>query len=348
MINNNNKYMKRCLQLALNGAGNVAPNPMVGCVIVYNNSIIGEGFHRKYGEAHAEVNAINSVKDKSLLKEATAYVNLEPCSHFGKTPPCADLLIQHQLKEVVIANVDINPLVANQGIGKLKAAGINVVTGVLEKEASYLNKRFFTFHKHKRPFIILKWAQTLDGFMDIERAYPGDNKKYWITNDELKILVHKWRSEEASIMIGTNTALNDNPQLNVRLWEGKNPLRIILDEHLDLPHRLHVFDNSVPTIIFNSKLEERKGNTLFKKINFKENVNKLILESLYSLNIQSVIVEGGRELLQSFIDLGLWDEARILTGNKSFNKGLSAPVIKGNIVSFETINKDTVTIMTNF
>ncbi len=348
MINNNNKYMKRCLQLALNGAGNVAPNPMVGCVIVYNNIIIGEGFHRKYGEAHAEVNAINSVKDKSLLKEATAYVNLEPCSHFGKTPPCADLLIQHQMKEVVIANVDINPLVANKGIDKLKEAGINVVTGVLEKEAYDLNKRFFTFHKYKRPFIILKWAQTLDGFMDIERGYPGDNKKYWITNDELRILVHKWRSEEASIMIGTNTALNDNPQLNVRLWEGNNPLRIVLDENLDLPHRLHVFDNSVLTIIFNSKLEERKGNTLFKKINFKENIIKLILDYLYSINIQSVIVEGGRELLQSYIDLDLWDEARILTGNKTFNKGLSAPVIKGNIISSETINKDTVTIMSNF
>ncbi|MEI6823467.1 MAG: bifunctional diaminohydroxyphosphoribosylaminopyrimidine deaminase/5-amino-6-(5-phosphoribosylamino)uracil reductase RibD [Bacteroidota bacterium] len=348
MINNNNKYMKRCLQLALNGAGNVAPNPMVGCVIVNNNIIIGEGFHRKYGEAHAEVNAINSVKDKSLLKEATAYVNLEPCSHFGKTPPCADLLIQHQLKEVVIANVDINPLVANKGIDKLKEAGINVVTGVLEKEAYDLNRRFFTFHKHKRPYIILKWAQTLDGFMDIERAYAGDNKKYWITNDELRILVHKWRSEEASIMIGTNTALNDNPQLNVRLWEGNNPLRIVLDENLDLPHRLHVFDNSVLTIIFNSKLEERKGNTMFKKINFKENIIKLILDYLYSINIQSVIVEGGRELLQSYIDLGLWDEARILTGNKTFNKGLSAPVIKGNIISSETINKDTVTIMSNF
>ncbi len=346
MFNIHERYMKRCLELAVNGRGNVAPNPMVGCVIVHNNIIIGEGYHQKYGEAHAEVNAINSVKDKSLLKEATAYVNLEPCSHFGKTPPCSDLLIKHNIKEVVIANVDINPLVANKGINKLKQAGINVISGILEEEAYELNKRFFTFHKEKRPYIILKWAQTLDGFMDIERAYPGDNKQYWITNDELKIIVHKWRSEEAAIMIGTNTALNDNPQLNVRLWKGNNPLRIILDELLELPEHLYIFDNSVPTLIFNSSKDETEGNIVFKKLDFNNNIILQILDYLYTLNIQSVIVEGGRELLQSFINLGIWDEARILTGNKTFNKGLAAPDINGKIISKEVINNDSITIMT--
>lgn len=344
-MNEHYTYMLRCLELAKKGFGSVAPNPMVGCVIVHNEIIIGEGCHQKYGEAHAEVNAINSVKDKTLLSKATVYVNLEPCSHYGKTPPCADLLIKHQVKEVIIANTDPNPLVAGKGIEKLKEAGINVTTGILEIEAKALNKRFFCYHTKKRPYIILKWAKTLDGFMDIDRSQAGNNLKYWITNNELKILVHKWRSEEPAIMVGTNTALNDNPQLNIRYWQGNQPLRLVIDESLSLPKTLHLFDQQNPTVIFTAIKEEKKLNLTYQYINFNDNPLQKILDYLYETKITSVIIEGGKELLQSFIEQDLWDEARILTGNKHFLKGLIAPEIKGNIISDEEINKDRLTII---
>ena len=344
-MNEHRTYMLRCLELAKKGFGSVAPNPMVGCVIVHNGIIIGEGFHQKYGEAHAEVNAINSVKDKTLLSKATVYVNLEPCSHYGKTPPCADLLIKHQVKEVIIANTDPNPLVAGKGIEKLKEAGINVITGILEDEAKALNKRFFCYHTKKRPYIILKWAKTLDGFIDIDRSQAGNNLKYWITNDELKILVHKWRSEEPAIMVGTNTALNDNPQLNIRYWQGNQPLRLVIDENLSLPKILHLFDQQNPTVIFTAKKEESKRNLTYQYINFNDNPLRQILDYLYETKITSVIIEGGKELLQSFIEQGLWDEARILTGNKYFDKGLKAPEIKGKIISDVEIKNDRFVIL---
>ncbi|MFZ4740844.1 MAG: bifunctional diaminohydroxyphosphoribosylaminopyrimidine deaminase/5-amino-6-(5-phosphoribosylamino)uracil reductase RibD [Bacteroidales bacterium] len=340
-------YMLRCLELAKKGFGSVAPNPMVGCVIVHDGIIIGEGFHQLYGEAHAEVNAIHSVINKELLPESTVYVNLEPCSHYGKTPPCADLLIKHQVKEVIIANTDPNPLVAGKGIEKLKNAGIKVNTGILDNEAKALNKRFFCYYTKKRPYIILKWAKTLDGFMDIDRSQEGNNLKYWITNDELKILVHKWRSEEPAIMVGTNTALNDNPQLNIRYWKGIQPLRLVIDENLSLPKTLLLFDQQNPTVIFTAKKEESKHNLTYQYIKFNDNPLRQILNYLYEKKITSVIIEGGKELLQSFIEQGLWDEARVLTGNKYFFKGLISLEIKGKIISDEEINKDRLTIIYN-
>lgn len=346
-MNNDEKYIERCFELASRGLGNVSPNPMVGCVIVFQDKIIGEGYHRKYGEAHAEVNAVNAVNDKELLKESTVYVSLEPCSHYGKTPPCAELLIKHQVKKVVVANIDPNPLVAGKGFKLLKDAGIEVISGVLEDKGKELNKRFFTYFEKKRPYIILKWAKTLDAFMDIDRSEPGNNQKYWITNEKLKILVHKWRSQEDAIMIGTKTAINDNPQLNVRLWHGNQPLRIVLDEKAELSDNLNIFDKSSPTLIFTALKNENQANLAYKQIDFCNNPIIAILDYLYEIKITSLIVEGGKELLLSFINQGIWDEARILTGNKTFGTGLKAPDIKGRILFREMIDNDTVEIIRN-
>jgi diaminohydroxyphosphoribosylaminopyrimidine deaminase/5-amino-6-(5-phosphoribosylamino)uracil reductase len=327
----NNKQMIRCLELAKQGIGNVAPNPMVGCVIVYQNKIIAVGYHEKYGEAHAEVNAINTVMDKSVLKKSTLYVNLEPCAHTGKTPPCADLIIKHQIPNVVIGCIDTYSEVAGKGIEKLRAAGVNVTVGVLEEKAKELNKRFFTFHNKKRPFIILKWAETKDGFIDIERSIDSNqNDKIvdnWITSPFSKKLVHQWRSEEQAIMIGTNTALNDNPKLTVREVEGKNPLRVVLDVNLRLPEQLNVFDGSTPTLIFNALKSELKHNLEFIKIDKNKELIPQILNELYQRNILSIIIEGGTQLLQTFIDANCWDEAKVFIGNKYFTKGLKAPLI---------------------
>jgi len=321
-------FMSRCLQLAENGLGNAAPNPMVGSVIVHNNKIIGEGFHRKCGEAHAEVNAINSVKDKELLKDSTLYVNLEPCSHYGKTPPCSNLIIQHKIPRVVIGCKDTFSLVSGRGIEQLKNAGCAVIVGVMENEARWLNRRFFTFHEKKRPYIVLKWAQTIDGFVDVKRNENEPSKPFWITNDLCKRLVHKWRSEEQAIMVGTNTALKDNPQLNVREWFGNMPLRIVTDRNLRLPKNLNIFDNSQKTLIFNSLKNEISDKIEFVKIDFSENKKNSvlqILEKLYERNILSVFVEGGSELLNTFISNHLWDEARVFTGHKYFYEGTKAP-----------------------
>jgi diaminohydroxyphosphoribosylaminopyrimidine deaminase/5-amino-6-(5-phosphoribosylamino)uracil reductase len=346
-MNEHELYMQRCLSLAKQGLGSVAPNPMVGCVIVHQGDIIGEGYHREYGGPHAEVNAINAVNDKSLLFESTVYVNLEPCSHYGKTPPCADLLIKHKVKEVIIACTDPNQLVAGKGIEKLSKAGIIVKCGVLEEEAKALNKRFFCFHTQQRPYIIMKWAKTRDGFMDIDRSEKGGNLKYWITNNELKILVHKWRTEEAAILVGTNTALNDNPQLNIRYWQGKQPLRLVLDEELILPANLHLFDQQYATVVFTAKQAENRANLTFVKIDFTKPLLKQILAYLYAVNISSLLVEGGKELLLTFINEGLWDEARILTGNKKFGKGLEAPELQGEIIYDAEINGDNICFIKN-
>ena len=296
---------------------------MVGCAIVLNDRIMGEGWHQKAGKAHAEVNAINAVKDKSLLPKATLYVSLEPCSHYGKTPPCSDLIIAHGIKKVVIGTVDPFAEVAGRGIQKLMAAGCDVFVGVLEEECQALNHRFFSFHQKKRPYIILKWAQTLDGF--IAPKDQSDRKPVWITREISRQLVHKWRSEEQAILVGTTTGMKDNPKLNVRLWEGNNPVRIVLDKSSKLPKDSHLLNGEIPTIMLSEQQEESKKNLLFEKIDFAQHVPKQVCEILHKHGLQSVIVEGGSKTLQSFIDANLWDEARVFTGNTYFKEGVPAP-----------------------
>ena len=328
-MNIHEKYIKRCINLAQNGLGTTFPNPMVGSVIVYENQIIGEGWHKKAGEPHAEVNAIRSVKDKSLLKKATIYVSLEPCSHFGKTPPCCDLIIEHQIPNVVVGTVDPNEKVAGNGIKKLIAAGANVTVGVLEKECNELNKRFFTFHQQKRPYIILKWAQSQDGFLSPEKEIEQDRKPVWITNAYSRQLVHKWRSEEQAILAGTQTVIDDNPKLNTRDWSGNNPVRVVLDQNNRIPKDSFVFDNTVKTILFTkSETNLSAENTNFEVIDFNQNIIPQILAVLHQNQIQSIIIEGGLQTLQSFIDENIWDEARIFIGNISFEKGTKAPMIQ--------------------
>jgi diaminohydroxyphosphoribosylaminopyrimidine deaminase/5-amino-6-(5-phosphoribosylamino)uracil reductase len=281
MTASDEKYMKRCLELARFGLGNVAPNPMVGAVIVYNGFIIGEGYHQKYGGAHAEVNAINSVRDKSLLDKSTLYVNLEPCSHFGKTPPCADLIVERKIPKVVIGTMDTFEKVSGRGAAILEKNGIKVCRGCLEKESREINKRFFTFHEKKRPYVILKWAETADGFIDRVRE-PGQTEPSWITDEIARMLVHKWRTEEQSIMIGTHTAMMDNPRLNVRSWTGKNPVRIVLDRELKLSSVLHIFDQSQPTLVFTEKKAESGVNPEYIKVRFDDTLLTAIMNECYN------------------------------------------------------------------
>ncbi len=321
MNNSHKDYMQRCLELAQMGIRNAAPNPMVGSVIVHNGKIIGEGYHMQYGGPHAEVNAVNSVKNPELLPESTLYVNLEPCAHYGKTPPCSLLIIQNKIPKVVIGCVDTFSKVSGKGIEMMEKAGIEVTTGILEKESRELNKRFFTFHEQKRPYIILKWAETSDGFIDKEGNEPGA----WITDDVCRVAVHKMRAEEAAIMVGTNTALIDNPALNVREWTGNNPVRIVLDRTLRLPGNLRLFDGSQPTIVFTEKEKEAGNNLSYVTLDFSQNVIPQILEHLYRQNLTSLIVEGGTRLLQSFIDMNLWDEAFRFIGPTRFETGIKGP-----------------------
>jgi len=320
--------MNRCLELAAKGVGNVAPNPMVGCVIVLDDKIIGEGYHQQYGKEHAEVNAINSVENKELLKKATLYVNLEPCSHHGKTPPCADLIIQYQIPVVAIGNVDTNEKVSGKGIEKLLKAGISVKSGVLEKDCKQLNKRFFTFHEKKRPYIILKWAQTSDGFIDENRS--SDTKALQITNDESNKLSHLWRSQEQAIMIGKNTALLDNPKLTVRNVKGKNPLRVVTDRNLSLPENYFLLDKSTPTLVFTAADIPSEKNLEYVKLDFDEPLIIQILEILWKKSIQSILVEGGTQVLNSFISNNCWDEARVFISPKTINDGVNAPSLEIN------------------
>ncbi|MBF2709149.1 bifunctional diaminohydroxyphosphoribosylaminopyrimidine deaminase/5-amino-6-(5-phosphoribosylamino)uracil reductase RibD [Flavobacterium soyangense] len=347
------KYMRRCIELAKNGLGTTYPNPLVGSVIVYNNKIIGEGWHKKSGEPHAEVNAVNSVKDKSLLKKSTIYVSLEPCSHFGKTPPCCDLIIENEIPNVVIGTIDPNIKVAGNGIKKLIETGKNVTVGILESECMELNKRFFTFHLKKRPYVILKWAETQDGFIApiIHGQAQDDIKKrkpVWIANEFSRQLVHKWRSEEQAILVGTNTVINDNPKLDVRDWEGNSPIRIILDQNNRIPKNSHIFDNKVKTIIFSNLANaNNKENTTFEIIDFKQNLANQILKALYKHKIQSVIIEGGTQTLQTFIDENLWDEARIFIGNSCFENGTKAPIIALKNIKKHSIGNDTLIISRN-
>ena len=330
--------MFRALELAQLGVGAVSPNPRVGCVIVANGRIIGEGWHQKYGQAHAEVNAIRSVSDQNLLKSSTIYVNLEPCSHFGKTPPCADLLVQHQVKKVVISNLDVNPLVAGKGIEKLRSAGIEVLTGILEQQGEDLNERFFTFIKRQRPYIILKWAQTADGFL--ARA---NNDSKWISNALSRQLVHKWRSEEDAVLVGTNTAAHDNPSLTVRDWSGRNPKRVVIDRFMRLPQTLHLFDQSVDTVCYNLVKQEERSHLVFAKLSEKDFIKDLV-NDLYARNIQSVIVEGGAQTLQLFLEGGWWDEARVFTSRQTFTEGVKAPMMEAIIDKSELVLDDELLI----
>ncbi|UFH46448.1 bifunctional diaminohydroxyphosphoribosylaminopyrimidine deaminase/5-amino-6-(5-phosphoribosylamino)uracil reductase RibD [Flavobacterium galactosidilyticum] len=340
------KYIKRCIELAKNGLGTTYPNPMVGSVIVYDGKIIGEGWHKKAGEPHAEVNAINSVKDKSLLQKATIYVSLEPCSHFGKTPPCCNLIIENKIPNVVIGTVDSNVKVAGNGIKKLIEAGIQVNVGVLEKECHDLNKRFFTFHEKKRPYIILKWAQSQDGF--IAPSEKLEKKPVWITNPYSRQMVHKWRSEEQAILVGTQTVIDDNPKLDTRDWAGDNPIRLALDQNNRIPENSQILNNQVKTILFSkSKTAVIKENTTFECIDFQKNVAKQIVESLYEHQIQSVIIEGGSQTLQTFIDANLWDEARVFIGNIHFTNGKKAPQLVSKEAEKRYIGADELIISRN-
>lgn len=320
--------MRRALELAELGRGAVSPNPMVGCVVVHGDRIIGEGWHKQYGRNHAERNAIESIAavDIQLLAEATIYVTLEPCAHFGKQPPCADLLVEIHPKKVVVCNLDPNPLVAGKGIKKIQESGIEIVTGILENEGRELNRRFFVFFEQQRPYIILKWAETANGFIG-----AADGSPLKISNALSHTLSHKWRSQEDAIMIGTNTALSDNPKLNVRYWTGRNLVRIVIDQHQRLPPSLNLFDDSQETVCYNSS-----------------NITNL-LTNLYTKKIQSVLVEGGAQLLQSFINQNLWDEIRIFKSPNLINKGISAPQMATNahLVSAENLMGDSLFIYRN-
>ncbi len=338
--------MKRCLQLAGYGKGSVAPNPMVGSVIVYENRIIGEGFHRKYGEAHAEVNAINSVVDQSLLSRSTLYVNLEPCSHYGKTPPCSELIIRKQIPRVVVGHQDPYPEVSGRGIRMLRAAGVEVTTDVLSEECKYLNRQFLTFIKEKRPYIILKWAESNDGYLDNIRT-PGDgNTAVHFSNFFTQSSVHKMRSEEAAVMIGTNTVLLDNPILNVRFWYGHNPLRVTIDRDLKIPGSVILLDGSIPTLIFTDKSSEITDER-YCKIDFTQPVFPQIMDELYQRNVQSLIVEGGSKLLESFIKEALWDEAQIEIAGFSLGTGVKSPLLHGKLSDVQKCENSIISIYQN-
>ena len=328
------KYIKRCIELAKNGLGTTYPNPLVGSVIVYKDEIIGEGWHKKAGKPHAEVNAINSVKDKSLLFKATIYVSLEPCSHFGKTPPCCNLILANNIPNVVIGTMDPFAKVAGNGIKKLVEAGKNVTVGILEDECNKLNKRFFTFHNKKRPYVILKWAESLDGF--IAPLTKVKKEPVWITNEYSRQLVHKWRSEEQAILVGTNTVIDDNPSLTTRDWTGNSPIRIVLDQNNRISKENHIFDNQAKTILLSGT-----------EIDYSKKISIQIADYLFNNNIQSVIIEGGRQTLQTFIDENIWDEARIFKGKKPLIKGIKAPIIKCKNVKQQTILEDELLIFFN-
>lgn len=328
-MNIDEKFMQRALELASLGKETTSPNPMVGCVIVHENKIIGEGYHQKYGEAHAEVNAINSVNDKSLLEKSTAYVSLEPCVHFGKTPPCADLLIKYKIPKVVICNTDPFPDVDGKGITKLQDAGIEVSTGVLEKEGLDLNKTFFTSIGKNRPYIILKWAETADGYVA-----TADGKPLQISNIYSGFINHKWRAETDAILVGINTVINDNPALTTRNYTGKNPIRVIIDRKLSAPTKANIFDNSVETIIINEKENKRDNNTEWVQMEFDKSFLQNLLEILNAKKIRSIIVEGGPRLHQLFINENAYDEVRVIRNSKTLGSGIKAvsipPLLKSS------------------
>jgi len=336
------KYMQRCLELARNGLGSTYPNPLVGCVIVYNGNIIGEGWHQRAGEPHAEVNAIKSVKDQSLLPKATLYVNLEPCSHHGRTPPCADLIIREKIKKVVIGVVDVNEKVKGQGILRLEKHGVEVISGILEKECQVVNKRFITFQEKKRPYIILKWAQSADAYI-----FPGDEVVHkgapiWISNIFSRQRVHQWRAQEASILVGKNTVQQDNPKLNTRDFKGFPILRMAIDKNLEIPDEKHIYDGKFETVIFNAKKDLTESSVKFVQLDFSNSIIDQIMDYLYQNNIQSLIVEGGAITLNEFLKAGLWDEARVFYGDMKLGGGIKAPKLDVAGDKEETILNDSL------
>lgn len=323
---------------------------MVGCVIVHQNKIIGEGFTSPFGGPHAEVNAIHSVKDLSLLAKATLYVSLEPCSHFGKTPPCADLILKHRIPTVVVGIADPNEKVAGRGIQKLKDAGCHVITGVLEDACRTSHLQFFTYHEKKRPYIILKWAETKDGLIAPENKVRAENPQpYWISGIFSRQRAHQWRSMEQAILVGTHTVLEDNPKLDVRLWKGKAPIRIIIDKDLKIASSFHVLDGTVTTLVITGQQnhQKQKEGMMYEVIDFSKPIAKQICEVLYKHHILSVIIEGGTKTLQTFIDSKVWDEARIFIGNRSFGEGLQAPLLQGTLVSVQKIREDILKCIIN-
>lgn len=338
-------YMRRCLQLAEMGKGHVSPNPMVGAVLVHGERVIGEGWHKEYGKAHAEVNCIESVADadKHLITESTMYVSLEPCAHHGKTPPCAERLVKERVKEVIVCNPDPFEKVGGRGMQILHDNNIITTTGILNKEGRWLNRRFFCVQENKRPYIILKWAQSANG-----KFAPYGNRRYQISNAFSSSIVHKWRTEEDAIMVGTNTALADDPQLTSRLWEGKNPLRIVIDRSLILPTNLKLFNRETDTWVVNDVKEEEGNNLQYIHLDFDEYLLDNLLQRLYDAKVQSLIVEGGAKLLNTFIDKGLWDEARVITGNKVIEHGIAAPVLTNATTAFETeLEEDALQVYVN-
>lgn len=331
-------FMRRAIELAHLGLGSVSPNPVVGCVIAKNGEIIGEGWHRQYGEAHAEVNAVNAVSDKAMLEGATVYVTLEPCAHHGKTPPCADMLVKHKVGQVVVAVEDPNPLVKGKGLEKLRRAGIAVETGVEAESARWMNRRFLTAMTHRRPYIILKWAQTMDGFIARENF---DSK--WISNSYSRKLVHRWRAEEDAILVGSNTVVYDDPELTTRDWPGKNALRLVLDPGDELDGNYKVLNGSVPTVLYTTSHRESGKNLEWVKLDL-HNYLPGVLDDLHARQVRSVIVEGGGNTLKSFIDMNLWDEARVFYAPSSFGKGIAAPVCGGTLLNRQDIFGDTLII----
>lgn len=327
------KYIHRCIELASNGLCNAAPNPMVGAVIVHNGKIIGEGYHARCGEGHAEVNAIRSVKDESLLKESTIYVSLEPCSHYGKTPPCADLIISKGIPRVVVGCIDPFSQVSGRGIQKLRDAGIDVTVGVLEDECKNLIRRFVIFNTRKRPYITLKWAESADGFIDINRE---NGSPVVMSTPITSMYVHKQRAEHKAILVGRKTALLDNPSLTTRNWYGANPLRLVIDRSLTLPSDLRLFDHSTPTLVFTEREKTAEENLEYITLDFSKDILPQILTVLYERKIQSLLVEGGTTLLQSFIDTELWDEIFVEHSAKVLGEGVKSPVIhKGTVKETE-------------
>jgi diaminohydroxyphosphoribosylaminopyrimidine deaminase/5-amino-6-(5-phosphoribosylamino)uracil reductase len=348
-VNIDQKYMLRAIQLGKNALGIAAPNPMVGAVLVYEDRVVGEGFTSAYGGPHAEVNAIQSVKDRSLLPKTTLYVTLEPCSHHGKTPPCSDLIIESKIPKVVIGLKDPHDKVDGRGLAKLKSAGVEVKMGVLEEACRTHHKRFLSFQEKKRPYIILKWAESQDGFIAPNPSKRNKNPEpYWISNSYSKQLVHRWRSEEQAILVGTQTVLHDNPKLNTRSWEGKHPIRVVLDRSLKIPSKFHVLDGSIKTIVLTEVTgNENKENLIFESIDFKKHLAANVCEVLYKNNITSLLVEGGAKTLMAFIAEGLWDEARIFKGRAIFASGIASPRITANLVSSTSILNDTLTVLQN-
>lgn len=326
--------MARCIELARGGAGHTAPNPMVGAVIVHNGKIIGEGFHRKCGEAHAEVNAVASVRDEALLRDSTIYVSLEPCSHYGKTPPCAELIIKKGIPRVVVGTLDPFPEVSGRGVRMLREAGIEVVTGVLEEEARALNPAFMTFQMRKHPYIYLKWAQSADGFLDVRRE-DASEPPVRLSSAETLRRVHRLRSEVAAILVGTRTALLDNPSLTVRHWAGRSPVRVVLDRMLKLPADAHLLDGTVRTLVFTALEAESRPNVEYVRIDFGQEVLPQVLHYLAGQQLNSLMVEGGARLLASFLDAGLWDEAWVETAPVVLGAGVKAPAVPGVLVATE-------------